>query len=134
MNAPAAEVCRFHVGEGAWRECQAAMLPDCKVQAGGRASYRPRCMDIIVTPDEPFVVFEGIMWYVAELPRHIRREEVFIIMATVYRCRKNISDTWHFCRHCSNWPTHDYEERHTEPPDGEKCNQCKAKKRDGNCT
>lgn len=55
-------------------------------------------------------------------------------MADVYRRRKGAYDTWHFCKNCSKWPTHDYEERHTEPPDGEKCNECKAKKKAGNCT
>lgn len=80
------------------------------------------------------MTFEGILWDIAELPNQNRRKEASVIMATVYRRRKNTSDTWHFCRNCSNWPTHDYEERHTEPSDGEKCNQCKAKKRDGNCS
>ena len=49
-----------------------------------------------------------------------------------YRRRK-ISDTWHWCRNCSNWPTSKYEERYTKPTSGELCNQCIAKERAGNC-
>lgn len=54
-------------------------------------------------------------------------------MAT-YRRRKN-SDTWHWCRNCSNWPTSDYEEVTTSgrPSSGELDNQCKNLERDGNC-
>lgn len=56
-------------------------------------------------------------------------------MATTYRKRKGDShDTWHFCKNCSNWPTSNYEERTAEPTEGEKCNECRSKKKDGNCT
>lgn len=54
-------------------------------------------------------------------------------MATTYR-KKRGSDTWHFCSNCSNWPTSDYDERDTEPTYGEKCNECIAKKKEGNCS
>jgi hypothetical protein len=44
------------------------------------------------------------------------------------------SDTWHFCRNCSLYPTSNFDESHSKPTSGELCNQCKAKERDGNCT
>ena len=52
----------------------------------------------------------------------------------MYR-RKKGSDTWHWCRNCSNWPTSDsdYDERFSKPTTGEFCNQCKAKTDNGNC-
>ncbi len=55
-------------------------------------------------------------------------------MAIVFRRRKGSYDTWHFCINCSKWPTQDYEERYTEPSEGEKCNECKSKKARGECT
>ena len=54
------------------------------------------------------------------------------IMANEYR-KKGESDTWHFCRNCSRWPTSGYTTRQTKPTSGELCNECKAKERDGNC-
>lgn len=53
-------------------------------------------------------------------------------MAKVYRRRKD-SDTWHFCRNCTNWPTSNYEETYTKPSTGELCNQCLDKERNGTC-
>lgn len=47
--------------------------------------------------------------------------------------RKRGSDTWHFCRNCTGWPTSDYEERTTKPTTGELDNQCLAKERAGDC-
>ena len=49
-----------------------------------------------------------------------------------YRRRKG-SDTWHFCRNCSLWPTGDYDTRSSSPTTGELCNECKAKRSAGNC-
>jgi len=49
-----------------------------------------------------------------------------------YRKRHD-SDTWHFCRNCSNWPTTNYATRRTRPSSGELCNQCKDKEDKGNC-
>jgi len=49
-----------------------------------------------------------------------------------YRKRNN-SDTWHWCRNCSNWPTKDFSERAEKPKSGELCDQCKAKDKAGNC-
>lgn len=51
-----------------------------------------------------------------------------------YRSRRG-SDTWHFCRNCSNWPSSDYDVRHRKPTGGgeELCDQCLAKQRAGNC-
>lgn len=53
-------------------------------------------------------------------------------MATQYR-RRRASDTWHFCRNCSNWPTKDYVTRNTRPSSHELCNQCLEKEKDKNC-
>lgn len=50
-----------------------------------------------------------------------------------YRKRKD-SDTWHWCRNCSNWPTSDYDSRYTKPTSGELDNECKAKDAADNCT
>ncbi|WP_319780053.1 hypothetical protein [Maridesulfovibrio sp.] len=47
--------------------------------------------------------------------------------------KRNGSDTWHFCRNCTNWPTSGYTERTSKPTSGELCDQCKAKKRNANC-
>jgi len=47
--------------------------------------------------------------------------------------KKRGSDTWHWCRNCSRWPTSDYDVRYTEPTSGELCNECKAKEREGVC-
>lgn len=51
----------------------------------------------------------------------------------VWRKKKG-SDTWHFCKNCSKWPTYDYEEKYTKPTSGEFCNECKSKQASGNCT
>ena len=50
----------------------------------------------------------------------------------MYRKRKG-SDTWHWCKNCSNYPTSDYKEQANKPSNGELCNQCQAKKREGTC-
>jgi hypothetical protein len=55
-------------------------------------------------------------------------------MAATYRKRRGTYDTWHFCSNCSNWPTSNFEEKTTKPPDGEMCNECKAKKTANNCS
>jgi len=47
--------------------------------------------------------------------------------------KRNGTDTWHWCRNCSNWPTKDYVERQTKPTSGELCNECKAKEKAGTC-
>ena len=49
-----------------------------------------------------------------------------------YRKRKN-SDTWHWCKNCSKWPTSNYEARYSKPSSGELCNECKAKDSKGEC-
>lgn len=51
---------------------------------------------------------------------------------TTYR-RKKGSDTWHWCRNCSKWPTSDYEEQHSKPTTGELDNECRAKEAAGDC-
>ncbi len=49
--------------------------------------------------------------------------------------RRHDSDTWHWCRNCSTWPTSDYIEQQSEdrPTTGELCNQCLAKEKEGDC-
>lgn len=49
-----------------------------------------------------------------------------------YRRRKG-SDTWHWCRNCSQWPTVNYEEQQSKPTTGEFDNECKSKDADGTC-
>jgi len=44
------------------------------------------------------------------------------------------SDTWHWCRNCSNYPANPSTSRQTKPSSGELCNQCQAKQREGNCS
>jgi len=51
---------------------------------------------------------------------------------TEYRKKKG-SDTWHWCKNCSNWPTEDYDVRYSKPISGELDNECKAKDSAGNC-
>ncbi|MCK4730149.1 MAG: hypothetical protein KAT28_02415 [Candidatus Aenigmarchaeota archaeon] len=41
-------------------------------------------------------------------------------------------DVWHFCTNCSMWPTSDYKESESPTP-GELCNECKSKKKSGEC-
>ena len=53
-------------------------------------------------------------------------------MMAEYRKKKG-SDTWHWCRNCSNWPTKDYDVSYTKPTSGELDNECKSKERSGNC-
>jgi hypothetical protein len=52
-----------------------------------------------------------------------------------YRRRKTSSDTWHWCRNCSKWPTSGYEEVTVpgRPSYGELCNECRAKESNGTC-
>lgn len=53
-------------------------------------------------------------------------------MASTCR-RKKGTQTWHFCTNCADWPSSDYDERFTVPIEGELCNECRAKLREGNC-
>lgn len=46
--------------------------------------------------------------------------------------KKRDSDTWHWCRNCSNDPTSDYTETEKRP-DSDLCNECKGKEKDGTC-
>lgn len=49
---------------------------------------------------------------------------------TIYR-RKIGSDTWYWCKNCSNWPTTIYEERPTKPTSGELFNECLRNEKEG---
>lgn len=54
---------------------------------------------------------------------------------TEYRKRED-SDTWHWCRNCSNWPRlrpYVVQKRRRRPSSGELCNQCGAKEDNDNC-
>jgi hypothetical protein len=53
-------------------------------------------------------------------------------MAGTYRKTKG-SDSWHFCSNCSGWPADNYEEQAMAPGTGELCNECRVKRREGNC-
>lgn len=50
----------------------------------------------------------------------------------VYRKSKH-SDTWHFCKNCSRWPTINYDEQTSKPTGNEFCDECKSKKSKNNC-
>jgi uncharacterized protein (DUF433 family) len=55
------------------------------------------------------------------------------LSARMYRRRKG-SDTWHWCSNCSTWPESSYEEQASSVSlTGERCNECSAKERNGNC-
>ena len=43
------------------------------------------------------------------------------------------SDTWHWCKNCSNYPSKIEDTRSTKPTSGELCNQCMAKGKAGTC-
>ena len=43
------------------------------------------------------------------------------------------SDTWHFCRNCSKWPTSNYDSQYTKPTTGELDNECRAKEANNTC-
>lgn len=49
-----------------------------------------------------------------------------------YRKRKG-SDTWHWCKNCSKWPTSNYDSRYSRPS-YDLCNECKAKEKDEKCS
>jgi len=47
--------------------------------------------------------------------------------------KKKGSDTWHFCKNCSNWPTKDYQQKFEKPSSDELCDECRAKRRNREC-
>ncbi|HEX5875707.1 MAG TPA: hypothetical protein VFY60_13755 [Pyrinomonadaceae bacterium] len=53
-------------------------------------------------------------------------------MTQTYRRKRN-GTAWHFCSNCRHWPTADYESRKDKPESSELCEQCKAKRFNGNC-
>jgi hypothetical protein len=53
-------------------------------------------------------------------------------MALGYRKTQD-GDTWHFCCNCFNWPRFSYIEQWQPPTVGEMCNECEARRREGNC-
>lgn len=42
------------------------------------------------------------------------------------------SDTWHWCKNCSHYPSH-VAKRRTTRPSWDLCEQCKQKQRAGTC-
>jgi len=56
---------------------------------------------------------------------------------TIYR-KKDDKDRWHFCTNCTNWPQDDYDQKELpagqRPSDGELCDQCLGKEKNGTCT
>ena len=52
---------------------------------------------------------------------------------TEYRKKKG-SDTWHWCKNCSNWPTSGYDKINKKPTSGELDNECIAKEKANNCS
>ena len=53
-------------------------------------------------------------------------------LANEYR-KKIISDTWHFCTNCSQWPTHSYISSEQLPRGQTICNECIVKNQHGDC-
>ncbi len=48
--------------------------------------------------------------------------------------RREGSDTWHWCKNCSNYPTGpNIVTSDNKPTYGELCNQCKVKEDSGTC-
>jgi predicted SprT family Zn-dependent metalloprotease len=52
---------------------------------------------------------------------------------TVYVHAPGVSNIYHWCRNCSDYPSSPQGHR-TDRPEGYLCDQCKAKEKDGNCT
>ena len=54
---------------------------------------------------------------------------------TTYRKKKG-SDTWHWCKNCSKWPTSNYDEwtGDERPTSGELDNECKSKEKSNDCS
>jgi uncharacterized protein (DUF433 family) len=52
----------------------------------------------------------------------------------VYR-KLDESDTWHWCKNCSFWPTTSFEERvmSSPPENSEVCNECRSKETASSC-
>jgi hypothetical protein len=55
-------------------------------------------------------------------------------MAASFR-KASGSQTWHFCRNCSDWPKDDerYEEKMLPAHSDQLCNECRALMREHNC-
>lgn len=62
--------------------------------------------------------------------RRVNNRKEFSV-ASMWR-KKRGSDTWHKCSNCSNWPRSDYTE--SANPSGEKCNECRGKISNNNCS
>ena len=44
------------------------------------------------------------------------------------------SDTWHWCKNCSGYPSSIAKSQQTKPTSGELCNQCLSKEKAGTCS
>ena len=43
------------------------------------------------------------------------------------------SQSWHWCRNCSQWPDENFSQTNGKPPEGEFSAECKAKQCSGEC-
>ena len=80
-----------------------------------------------VLPRRPFFCTKGTVTE-GHGPRFSRQAGDYV----QYRRGKD-SDTWHWCRKCSNWPMGLYFEQYGKPDPEELCNECKAKEEHGTC-
>jgi len=46
--------------------------------------------------------------------------------------RRNGTETWHFCRNCSQWPVQKFDEQTTKPTEG-LCPECEEKEKAKRC-
>jgi hypothetical protein len=114
-------------------QVQLAFNPAADAKAGEVVSYRIqeargiRPPEIVLTvagePPEEGTVGD----VVAQTPSSVSGSPV-----GEYRRRED-SDTWHFCRNCSNYPREAYEASAEKPSSGEFCNECQSKKESGQC-
>lgn len=113
---------------------QLSFDPEADAEAGTISSYqlreqggvRPSAVQLTVAGEPPEELQLGAIGRTAT-------EGVSTAEDRTYRRRRRDSDTWHFCRNCSNDPEEDYLTREEEPSSGELCNECQAKERQGDC-
>lgn len=112
---------------------QLSFDPEAEAEAGTITSYqlrerggvRPSAVQLTVAGEPPEEQRLGAIGRIAP-------DEESAADGRTYRRRRD-SDTWHFCRNCSNDPMEGYLTRAEEPTSGELCNQCQAKERRGDC-
>lgn len=75
---------------------------------------------------EQFAVSSGQKWIDAAAVS-------FVPAASEYR-RKLVSDTWHFCTNCAQWPTAKYMSTPERPKSEYLCNECTDRHNRGDCS